>query len=118
MKKSQNLMWTTLAAGLINIIINVVLLPVYGLWGAAVGTLIANLVVATLRLINIKKHLSINYNLRYSLPLVMLVMIHAVLVSIDFHIVFVSIATITIYAYLSYMNFKSITYVSDGGSNK
>lgn len=102
MKKSQNLMWTTLVAGVVNIIFNLVMIPLCDLWGAAVGTLVANVVVASIRLVNVKKHLRINYNIKHTVPVMVIALFHVILVSMDINIEIVSIIAVVLFLCLVY----------------
>ena len=106
MRKPQNLMWSTLVAGVANVILNIALIPVCGLWGAAIGTLVANVVVAVFRLIFVKKHLRIDYRMKRNAPIVFVAFLHMVLVSIDFNIGIVSIVALTLYIALIFNDIK------------
>lgn len=106
MKKPRNLMWSTLVAGTANVVLNIVLIPVYGLWGAAVGTLVANCIVAVFRLISVKKHLKIDYGIRRNVPIVFVAFTHMVLVSMDFYIVIVSAVAVMLYITLIFNDVK------------
>lgn len=108
MKKPQNLMWSTLVAGVANVILNIALIPVCGLWGAAIGTLVANVVVAVFRLIFVKKHLRIDYRMKRNLPIVFTAFVHMILVSMDFHIGIVSVVAFLVYAVLICKDIKVI----------
>ena len=108
MKKPQNLMWSTLVAGVANVILNIVLIPICGLWGAAIGTLVANVVVAVFRLIFVKKHLRIDYRMKRNAPIVFVAFVHMILVSMDFHIGIVSVVALLVYAALIYKDIKVI----------
>lgn len=107
-KKPQNLMWSTLAAGITNVIINAALIPVIGLWGAAIGTLIANIVVAVFRLISVKKYLRIDYGLKKNIPVVLISGAHMIFVSMDFHIGIVSVFAVLMYAFFVYADVKAV----------
>ena len=106
MKKPQNLMWSTLVAGVANVILNIALIPVCGLWGAAIGTLVANVVVAVFRLIFVKKHLRIDYRMKRNAPIVFVAFLHMALVSMDFNIGIVSIVALTLYIALIFNDIK------------
>lgn len=110
MKRPKNLMWTTFAAGIANVICSAALIPQCGLWGAAVGTLLSYAIVALLRLLSVKKHMDINYNCRRSIALVLLLVVHAILVSSDFYIGIVSMLTVVIYLCIIYKDIKSMYY--------
>lgn len=101
MKKSKNIMSTTLIAGGINVIINYIFINLCGVWGALVGTVIAYSVVAVLRLLDIRRYININYNLPMFFGLTGLIMAEAILVSLDLHIIEVSLITILLYLLLT-----------------
>ena len=111
MKKSQNLMWTTLIAGGVNVVLNLMLIPVCGLWGATIGTLVANVIVALMRLVNVKKHLKIKYNIKRTVPISIIALLHAILVSLDFYIGIISVAVIAIFFCVVYKDMKSIARI-------
>lgn len=108
MKKPQNLMWSTFVASIVNVVSNIVLIPICGIWGAVMGTFAAHVVVAIFRLICVKKHMKINYNVKRNIPMIIVVLLHAILVSINFHIGLVSIIAIVVYLCLISGDIKSL----------
>lgn len=108
MKKSQTLMWTTLFACTVNVVLNFVMIPICGLWGAVLGTLAANIIVAFFRLIYVRKHLKISYNIKNTTAIILLSTIHVSLVSMDFHINIVSAAVITVFLILIHKDLVSL----------
>ena len=105
-KKPRTLMWSTLTAAVANAVLSIILIPCLGLWGAAIGTLISNIIVATHRLINVKKHLKIDYRLRHHIPVVIITVLHIIFVSLDMQITIVSGATILVYSCLIHKDIK------------
>lgn len=94
-KKSEALMITTVLSAIVNIVINFLFIPIFGVWGAVCGTVMAYLTVSVSRLILIKKYFSrIDYNLFILIPLGLILIITAVLVGMDFHIILVSVVAI------------------------
>ena len=83
LKKSINNMASTLSAGILNIVIASVLIPLMGIWGAVIGTISAYFCLAAFRLIDIKRY--IRFSIQYQTLIVngMIVIVHAVLVSTD-----------------------------------
>ena len=55
LKKNTMLMVSTVAGAIINIILNFVLIPIYGGFGAAIATVISYIVVTIVRVIDVRK---------------------------------------------------------------
>ncbi len=83
LKKSKNVMITTVIAGICNIIVNFFGIKMMGVWGAAVGTLIAYVLIAIVRMIDVLKFLPIHYNLRKFIPVCVISLAVAVLYSFN-----------------------------------
>lgn len=83
LKKSVNNMISTLSAGVLNIGLAVVLVPLIGMWGAVIATISAYFCLAVFRLLDVRRY--IHFNIRYMALIIngMIVIIHAVLVSVD-----------------------------------
>lgn len=62
--KTNILFYSTLAGAVVNIILNVIFIPIYGAYAAATTTLISYFVIWIFRLINSKKYIVINFGLR------------------------------------------------------
>lgn len=97
MKKSKNMMITAMIAAVTNVIINVVLIPICGVWGAIIGTLVSYVLLAVVRMADIYKYLSIKYDVFKHIVLSGIVLIQALLVSMDIYGEIVSIITIVIF---------------------
>lgn len=108
MKRPKNLMWSTLVAGITNVVLNIVLIPICGLWGAAIGTLVAYIVVAAFRLFSVKKHLTIDYNMKRNIPIVCVAFVHMILVSMDIYIGIASAVALLLYVSLVFKDIKLI----------
>ena len=83
MRKSKNIMSTTLIAGILNVIINYIFINICGVWGAILGTVVAYFVVALLRLLDVHRYIRIDYNVPKLLVYTFLIFGEAVLVSLD-----------------------------------
>lgn len=94
LKKSVNNMFTTLLAAAVNIVINGLLIPFMGIWGAVIGTLIAYIVVAFARMIDVRRYMMISVNCKTFLSISVIILIHAIAVSLDFHIYAISLLAI------------------------
>ena len=94
MKKSQNLMWTTLAAGVANVVVNLVFIKIFDIWGAVIGTIVAYVVVALCRLISVKRYINIKLDTLKLCLLLAVCFAQAVLVSMDVNILLTSFVAV------------------------
>lgn len=89
-KKSVNNMLSTATAAVVNIIVNFLFIPPLGIWGAAIGTIVAYITIAFVRLFDVKRFVTIDIRWRTFLPTMAILLIQAVFVSLDRHIYLVS----------------------------
>jgi len=59
-KNTKGALYTSLLSGIINVVANFLLIPIYGIWAASVSTLFAFLVLWVIRIFILKKYISIN----------------------------------------------------------
>ena len=109
LKKSVNNMLSTATAAAVNILFNFLLIPSMGIWGAVIGTLIAYITIAFFRLFDVKKFVDIDIKWQTFLPTIVILILQAVAVSLDYHIYFCS--TIAIVLYFA-INFKDILFLT------
>ncbi len=102
MEKSKSIMTTTFISGLINIFVNLLLIPICGVWGAVIGTVVSYVLVAILRLWDVHRYIEIDYHIKNLSLLSLLSIIEAVLVGVDFHIVITSFISIILYLFIVY----------------
>lgn len=99
-KKPGRNMGTTLLAAVTNTIVSYVGIKMVGLYGAAIGTLFAYIVMAFVRMIDIGHYIPIKIDkIRFTL-VCNLVLIQAVMVTIDFYGCIVSGITVIVFAFL------------------
>lgn len=82
LRKSVNNMMSTLSAAVVNIIVNFVTILCVGLWGAMVGTVTAYIVLAFVRIIDIKRFIDIDINWKKLIGNSMILMVQATIISI------------------------------------
>lgn len=111
LKKSFNNMLSTVLAGVMNIIINFILIPHIGVWGAVVGTIIAYGFLAIYRMIDCLRYISFKVNFVDLFINFIIMVIHAVFVSLDFYIIPVSIVTFVIYILINLSTIKGILQI-------
>mgnify|MGYP000208314166 CR=1 FL=1 len=107
-KKSKNIMTTSFIAGIINIVVNYLLIQVVDVWGAVIGTVVAYLVLAFLRIIGVKKVIKIRFNYIKLSALSLLCLIQATLVGIEFHAIIISAVSVVVFLILIFKDSKQI----------
>ena len=110
-KQSKPIMTSTLIAGVANICINYLLIPVIGVNGAVVGTVSAYFVVAFIRLVSLMKISGIRFNFLKVGILTAITLIQASLVSIDLHIYIVSLATILVFLAIAWKDLLVVVHM-------
>lgn len=98
LKRSINNMLTTLIGGVINIVVNYIFIRITGIWGAAIGTAVAYIVIALLRMIDVGKMIAIRVNWKLFVTNSFIIITHAVLVSLDIWNLPTSIVAIILFA--------------------
>ncbi|MBQ6402963.1 MAG: polysaccharide biosynthesis C-terminal domain-containing protein [Oscillospiraceae bacterium] len=106
LKKSVNNMLTTVFAAVLNIAVNWIFIPIAGIWGAVIGTVVSFLAVALARVLDVKRYLVIPVEWKTFLPNCMIILSHAVLVSLDYHIYICSAAAILAFGLLNGKDIK------------
>ena len=83
LKKSMNNMLSTMMAAAINIVVNYVGILLFGIWGAMIGTISAYILLAFVRLVDIKRFVNIGVNWRKLISNSVLLIVQAVTVSLN-----------------------------------
>lgn len=97
LKKTVNNMITTLSGALINIIVNYIFIRLTGIWGAAIGTATAYIVIAVVRVFDIGRMIDIKVNIVKTIANSLIIIIHAVLVSLNILTGMASLLAITLF---------------------
>lgn len=108
LKKSVHNMITTLIAAMINIALNFVFIPSYGIWGAIIGTVIAYFVIAMMRLINVSRYIKIDFKIPVLAMNCILIIIQAIFVSSDCFKYLVSSITLVAFLIVNITTVKTI----------
>ena len=111
LKQSKSIMTTTIAAGVVNIIVNYIFINLIGIYGAVIGTVTAYLIVALFRLLILKNKVNVNFNFVKLGIISTLVIIQASLVSVGYHILLVSIVTILFFVLISRKEIKEFVLI-------
>ena len=105
LKKSVNNMLSTATAALVNLIVNWIFITITGIWGAVIGTLVAYITIAFVRLFDVKRFVTIDIRWPSFLFTMAIIIVQAVFVSLDIHIYAVSLLAAAAYLLI---NFKDI----------
>jgi len=108
LQKTKNDMWTTVLCAVINVAVNFFGIKAVGVWGAILGTLTAYFVIATLRLFDVKKYINFEVDQRRYFTNTGIMLVHAVLVSLSWHIAAVSAMAIGIFAIINRHEIKQL----------
>lgn len=101
LQKTKNDMWTTILCAIINVAVNFFGIKMIGVWGAVLGTLTAYFVIATLRLFDVKRYMNFEVNQQRYFINAGIMLVHAVLVSFNWHIATVSAIATGIFAIIN-----------------
>ncbi len=110
LKKSLSNMTSTLIAAVANIIINFIGIKIIGIWGAVIGTVFAYILVAIIRMHGVHKELNIQIDLTKIIMNIAISLTMAILVSIDFYRVVVSIIALSLFVII---NIDQIKFLAD-----
>lgn len=82
-KKSKMLLYSTLSGAIINIFLNLMLIPILGAIGAAIATCLSYLIILSIRIVHSKKIMRLSLNLTKLIILILLVIIQIIIISVD-----------------------------------
>lgn len=108
LKKPMHSMVTTLLAAIINIVLNFVFIPQYGIWGAIIGTIVAYFVIALVRLIDIMRYIKFAFCYPVLALNCLIIVVQAVFVSFDFYKYIISSVSLISFILL---NIKTIKFI-------
>ena len=97
LKKSINNMCSTLCAALVNIVVNYLGILWLGVWGAIIGTVTAYIILALYRMVDVLKFIKFDPKWERFICNSVIVMTQAILVSLNFHVLIVSIIALIIF---------------------
>lgn len=81
LKKSMNNMFSTLTAAIVNIVVNYIAILWFGLWGAMIGTVTAYLLLAYIRIIDVRRFVDIGINWKKLISNTIIVLSQTIVVS-------------------------------------
>lgn len=101
MKKSRNIMNSTFIGSIANVIVSLLTIKYFGIWGSVIGSLCASVIVAVHRLLSVKSNMDFEYDLKKLLMLSCLAFTHAVLVGLDYYVLLSSVLAICVYVIIA-----------------
>lgn len=108
-KKSMLSMITAASGAVVNIVLNLILIPKFAAYGAAIATAVSFVTVFVLRVINTKKFVNIKIDVKSFLPSVLLMLSGSVVILSEVGGQWVSFGvTLAISALVVIINFKSV----------
>lgn len=108
-KKSMLSMITAASGAVVNIVLNLVLIPKYAAYGAAIATAVSFVTVFVLRIVNTKKYVNIKIDVKSFLPSVLLMLAGCVVMLSEIGGQWVSFGvTLAFSALAVIINFKSV----------
>ena len=103
LKKSKNNMLSTMIAAIVNIVVNYVTILLFGIWGAMIGTVVAYIVLAFIRILDVMRfvNLGIDWNkLIFNSVLIMIQAVSTSLLSVNLGIA-ISILVIVVFLFIN-----------------
>ncbi len=108
LKKSVNNMVSTAIAAVVNIIVNWIFIRIVGIWGAVIGTVVAYITIAFVRLFDVKRFVAIDVRWKSFLPTMLILLAQAVLVSLDRYIYLSSALAAAAYLAINYTDIRAL----------
>ncbi len=108
LKKSANNMATTLIAAITNVIVNYTFIRLCGGWGAIIGTIVSYILIAYLRMLDIRRFLKFYANVPLFVINSMIIVAHAIIASVDFYPYYVSAIALSAYMVINCNTIKEI----------
>lgn len=100
LKKSMHNMLTSTLSAVLNIIVNYIFILRVGAWGAVIGTFCSYLLIAYLRLFDVKRYVDIEIDWKVHLCSVIIAFVHMLFITLQFHTILASICAVAIVVYL------------------
>ena len=108
LKKSVNNMVTTLIGAITNVVLSLILVYHIGLWGAIIGTFTSYFVMATIRMIDVKRFIKIKTDTVRFVANSVILITETVLVSMEIQIYLVSAIAILLFLIINFKFLKDL----------
>lgn len=108
LKKSGAIMWPTIGAGVVNIVVNYCFIKKINIWGAVLGTVIAYFLMMMIRIVLLRKALKFEMHITKMCLLILVAGTQAFLVGIDFYGAVVSLMAVCLYFVLTFTDLRML----------
>lgn len=108
LKKSMNNMVTTLTAAIVNFAVNLALIPVLDIWGAVIGTVVAYIVLAFVRMKDAGKYVELQIDHFRVFVNSAIIISQSILISLNFHILPVAVASVVLFGIINFKTFNEV----------
>ena len=105
-KKTRFLFVSTVVGAGLNVVINLILIPLLGMHGASIATLISYIGVWLLRMLHVKKHFHYYFNVKLDMISFLLIIVQVIVMYIDF--AWTLLIALLIFAVILMINIKVI----------
>lgn len=105
LKNSLANMKSSLIAALVNIFVNYFGILFFGVWGAVIGTVVAYVTIALIRMYGVNKQLNIKVDYFRFLSNIFISLVMAIFVSCNYHILLVSIVSVVLFMIINVKQF-------------
>ena len=101
LKKSLNNMITTVSSGVLNIVVNLCLIPRISVYGAVLGTVVSYVFLAFVRMKDCLRFIEFRFNINELIINSCLILVHAVMITIVFFPLQISACTICLFVMIN-----------------
>ncbi len=102
LKKPVNNMLSTFVGAVVNIVVNYIFIKMMGIWGAVIGTVVAYIVVAVFRMIDVRRFVEIQIDMPRFLMNCLIILAQSILVSVGMNPVIISVICIAVFLGINY----------------
>ena len=110
-KDSRGFLYSSMAGAIINVILNFIFIPKIGVIGAAISTTVSYIGVFLYRLVDTRKYVIVNINLKLLMEVILLISSSVLIYLNDKIFIFGTIINIIVICFLNYKNIKKILNV-------
>ncbi len=110
-KDSRGFLYSSTAGAIINVILNFIFIPKIGVIGAAISTTVSYIGVFLYRLVDTRKYVIVNINLKLLMEVILLISSSVLIYLNDKIFIFGTIINIIVICFLNYKNIKKILNV-------
>lgn len=102
LKMNLHSMYTTIIGGLVNVLLNYILIGYYGLWGAVFSTVISYIIIALIRMLDVLRYIKFSIDWRNLILNAVIVILFALVISMKFDSFIFSLLAIVAFIGLNY----------------